>query len=69
MVLFGIKDDFANTKAIYKDLFMFTTSNEIYHIPQKYIDSKKSYRNTYFFTNRQQAELFLAELELKYKGR
>lgn len=67
MILFGIKDNFADNKAKYKDLQMFTTSTDIYKIPQKYLDTYNARYNTYYFTDRNKAELFMAELEYKYK--
>lgn len=66
IILFGIKDNYADTRATYKELLPFTTSTKIYNIPRKYINTRKSYRNTYYFTNRLQASLFFAELEYKY---
>lgn len=64
--IFGIKDNFADSKAKYKDLQMFETSTDIYKIPQKYLDTYKPRYNTYYFTNEQKAEMFMAELEHKY---
>ena len=66
MILFGIKDNFADTIAKYKDIFLFSTDTTIYNIPKKYIDTEKSYRNTYYFTDYNRARLFEASLWHKY---
>lgn len=66
MTLFGIKDNFADTRAKYKDLFLFSTDTTIYYIPKKYIDTEKSYKNTYYFTDYNKARLFEASLWQKY---
>ena len=67
MTLFGIKDNFADTRAKYKDLFLFSTDTTIYNIPKKYIDTEKSYYHTYYFTNYNKARLFEATLWKKYQ--
>lgn len=66
MTLFGIKDNFADTRAKYKDLFLFSTDTTIYNIPKKYIDTEKEYRHTYYFTSYNKARLFEAGLWQKY---
>lgn len=68
MILFGIKDNYADTRAKYKDLQYFSTSTDIYKIPKTYIDTYKARYNTYYFTDRHKAEMFLAQLEHKYRG-
>lgn len=66
MILFGIKDNFADSKATYKNLQYFATSTDIYKIPKTYIDAERPYYNTYYFSDRNKAELFMAGLEYKY---
>lgn len=68
MVIFGVKDNFADTKAEFKDIFLFCSDTSIYNIPKKYVDTGKSYHNTYYFTTYEQAELFEAGLWNKYKN-
>lgn len=43
MTLFGIKDNFADTRAKYKDLFLFSTDSTIYNIPKKYLRGQKDF--------------------------
>ena len=42
MTLFGVKDNFADTRAKYKDIFLFSTDSTIYNIPKKYIDTEST---------------------------
>lgn len=68
MVIFGVKDNFADTKAKFKDIILFSSDTSIYNIPNKYVNTSKSYHNTYYFTTYQQASLFEASLWDKYKN-
>lgn len=68
MLLFGVKDDFANPKAKFKDIILFSTDTTIHKISPKHINNEKPYRHTYWFTDGRKAELFEAGLWQKYKG-
>lgn len=63
--LYQIKDNYADTKAKYKELLSFESWTSV---PKKYIDSKISHRHSYYFTNETEAETFLNELSNKYEN-
>lgn len=65
--IYGVQDDFANNRKIYKDLFLFETwENLIRKGAEKYIDTEKSYYNNYYFTNEERAKEFYEKLWTEY---
>lgn len=65
--IYQIKDNYADKRAKYSDeLFMYAKNLISDNIPKKYIDSKISYRHSYYFSDKKDAINFLYELENKY---
>lgn len=65
--IYIIKDNFANCKAKYGDLFtQITWKNIMSKNAIKYIDTGKSYHNSYYFTDKEKAEEFYEKLWTEY---
>lgn len=69
MNIFGIKDDYADTRCEYGDLISFITWDNC--LPKKmdlkkYLDSEISYNNTYYFSSEELAKKFENKLWDKY---
>jgi len=58
-IIYQIKDNYADTRAKYSELFMYAKNLISDNIPKKYIDSKISYRHSYYFSDKKDAINFM----------